>query len=58
MLSDKEKRAKYRIGFRARVDICPPLRRQPVRWALWGSGRQGGARVDFGDLGDIFSGGL
>ena len=59
VLGDREKRAKYdQLGASYRAWERSGGRPGGFDWSQWAGGAPGGARVDMGDLGDLFGGGF
>jgi len=59
VLGDREKRAKYdQLGASYRAWERSGGRPGGFDWSQWAGGVPGGARVDMGDLGDLFGGGF
>jgi len=59
VLGDREKRAKYdQLGASYRAWERGGGRPGGFDWSQWAGGVPGGARVDMGDLGDLFGGGF
>jgi curved DNA-binding protein len=59
VLGDRDKRAKYdQLGSSYRQWERTGGRPGEFDWSQWAGGGQGGVRVEFGDIGDLFGGGF